>query len=51
MYFEELTIKEKVEFTVNYIKNKKALAIKGQEDADKYIKRKLKARKNIGLKC
>ena len=38
MYFEELSIEEKVEATLLYFKNKKALEIKGQKDADRYTK-------------
>ncbi|MGH4125136.1 MAG: hypothetical protein ACREV6_19645 [Clostridium sp.] len=45
MCFEELSIEEKVEFTVNYIKNKKALALKGQQDADRYIKKSCRKRR------
>jgi hypothetical protein len=51
MYFEELSIEEKVEATLNYFKAKDEAKIKGQEEADKYIKRKYKGRKKASVKC
>ncbi|MFT5872794.1 MAG: hypothetical protein ACI8WT_001731 [Clostridium sp.] len=39
MYFEELSIEEKVEATLIYFKVKDALRIKGENDADSYIKK------------
>ena len=42
MYFEELSIEQKVEATLNYFKSKNEARVKGQEEADKYIKRKYK---------
>jgi hypothetical protein len=51
MYFEELSIEEKVEATLNYFKAKDEAKIKGQEEVDKYIKRKYKGRKKASIKC
>jgi hypothetical protein len=50
MYFEELSIEEKVEATLNYFKAKDEAKIKGQEEADEYIKRKYKSRKKASVK-
>ncbi|MBU3146609.1 hypothetical protein [Clostridium sp. CF012] len=44
MYFEELSIEEKVDATINYIKNKKEMEIRGQEEADRYIKKSCRKR-------
>lgn len=51
MYFEELTIEEKVEATLNYFRAKNEAKIKGQEEVDKYIKRRYKVRKKASVKC
>ena len=44
MYFEELSIEEKVEATLLYFKNKDAARIKGQNEADRYTKRNCRRR-------
>jgi hypothetical protein len=51
MYFEELSIEEKVAATLSYFKSKNEARIKGQQEADKYIKRKYKSRKKASVKC
>ena len=57
MYFEELSIEEKVIATINYIKNKKGASIRGQKQADQYrfdnsckIKKHLKGEKKSSMR-
>jgi len=47
MYFEELSIEEKTEATINYFKNKDQAAARGREEADQYLKGKSFQVKNI----
>lgn len=47
MEFQELSLEEKVEFTVNDFKRRDKLAAKGQKEADQYIKGKSFQVKNI----
>jgi len=57
MYFEELTIKEKVEVTLKEFKHRNNLAAKGRKEADQYrfinscrIKHQLRGEKRASIK-
>lgn len=57
MKFEDLSIEEKVAATINYIKNKKQMVIRGQKQADLYrfdnsckIRKKLKGEKKLSMR-
>jgi hypothetical protein len=58
MYFEELSIEEKVAATLSYFKSKNEARVKGQNEADRHIKenackikKNLKGEKKVSLKC
>jgi len=53
MYFEELTLEEKTEATINYFKEKDKVAARGRKEAEQYIgkiKKQLKGEKKGRVK-
>ena len=57
MYFEELSIEQKTEATINYFRNKDKLIAKGRKEADQFtkenyskIKKNLKGEKKVSMK-